>query len=91
MLDVLDKVRFYLDNGVRLVWLIDPRARTVMVWRSPAGAELLREQDTLDGGDVIPGFAVAVREVLPPPDNAESPEPPRGQLGADDGVASAEG
>jgi Uma2 family endonuclease len=64
--DVLDKVRFYLENGVRLVWLIDPGTRTVMVWFTWNEAHLFVEGDRLDCGDVLPGFSVLVSEILPP-------------------------
>ena len=60
------KVRFYLENGVRLVWLIDPEDRTVTVVTSLAGSTTLADGDVLDGGDVLPGFRVGVREILPP-------------------------
>ena len=68
MSDVMDKVRFYLENGVRLVWLIDPRTRTVLVWSSWTAPRLFTEDDTLDGGDVLPGFSTPVRDILPPLD-----------------------
>ena len=68
MSEVLAKVRFYLENGVRLVWLIDPRTRTVMVWSSWTEPRLFTEDDTLDGGDVLPGFSTPVRDILPPLD-----------------------
>lgn len=71
MSDVLDKVRFYLENGVRLVWLIDPRTRTVMVWSTWDEAHLFTEADTIDGGDLLPGFTVPVADILPPRDIAE--------------------
>jgi Uma2 family endonuclease len=66
MTDVMDKLRFYLLHGVRLVWLIDPENRTVTVMTSVSEARILSEDDTLDGGDVLPGFTCAVRDILPP-------------------------
>lgn len=66
MSDVLDKVRFYLEHGVRLVWLIDPRTRTVFVWSVWGTPRQYTEADTLDGGDVFPDFRTAVRDILPP-------------------------
>ena len=65
MSEVLDKVRFYLENGVRLVWLIDPGTRTVMAWSTWGTARVLTEADTVDGGDVLPGFSSPVRDILP--------------------------
>lgn len=68
MSDVLAKIRFYLANGVRLVWLIDPRTRTVLVWSSWGEARIVTETGALDGGDVFPGFSAPVRDILPPLD-----------------------
>jgi Uma2 family endonuclease len=68
MTDVMDKLRFYLLNGGRLVWLIDPENRTVTVMTSVNEARILSEDDTLEGGDVLPGFTCAVRDILPPAD-----------------------
>lgn len=68
MVRVMDKVTFYLTNGVRLAWIINPEARTVTVATTPAASRTLFEDDTLDGGDVLPGFSTPVRDMLPPPD-----------------------
>ena len=62
---VLAKVACYLTHGVRLVWLIDPRDRSVTVFAPGAIPRTLSEWDTLDGGDVLPGFAVPVARILP--------------------------
>ena len=72
---VMDKIRFYLAHGVRLVWLIDPQRRTVTVLTPPSVAHILTEDDTLDGGEVLPGFVCAVRDILPPLDEMRSEEP----------------
>jgi Uma2 family endonuclease len=64
---VAAKVAFYLLHGVRLVWLVNPDTRTVTVLTPDGRSAVLGEEDTLDGGEVLPGFAVAVREILPPP------------------------
>lgn len=53
---VLDKVGEYLEAGVRLVWVIDPRRRTATVHRSISDARNLAPEDFLDGEDVLPGF-----------------------------------
>jgi hypothetical protein len=55
---------------VRLVWLIDPGTRTVMVWSSWSSARLVTEEGTVDAGDVLPGFSTPVRDILPPRDLA---------------------
>jgi Uma2 family endonuclease len=59
---VTRKITDYLENGVDLVWLIDPEDRTVTVYRRDRGPYLLREADELTGDDVLPGFACRVAE-----------------------------
>ena len=58
--DVREKIREYITLGVRLVWLIDPETRTVTVYPGTIRGTELDESDTLDGGEVLPGFAVPV-------------------------------
>ena len=63
------KRREYFAAGTGLVWLVDPRPRTVAVYTSPDDPTTLGESDTLDGGDVLPGFTLPVAalfENLPP-------------------------
>src|SRR5262249_19514756 len=50
--------------GVRLVWIVDPEKRTVTVYTSPEEEQELTESDTLDGGDVLPGFALALSDLF---------------------------
>jgi len=57
-----DKVRRYLADGARLVWVINPRNRTVTVHRPGVDAEILEDPETVDGDDVLPGFVFNVRE-----------------------------
>ena len=54
----------YFAAGVRLVWLVDPEARTVEVYTDPAQSTVRHEVDTLDGGGVLPGFTLPLRELL---------------------------
>ena len=61
---VLDKVGEYLEAGVRLVWVIDPRHERAVVYRSITDVRELGPHDSLDGGDVIPGFRFNLRDVL---------------------------
>jgi Uma2 family endonuclease len=61
------KVEDYLRAGVSLVWVIDPRARTVHVHRREGTGTILRENDELTGEEVIPGFRCRVGEFFQPP------------------------
>ena len=55
-----DKLADYLAAGTRLLWVVDPSLRRVAVHAPTAPTRRLGERDTLDGGDVVPGFAVPV-------------------------------
>ena len=57
---VAGKVADWLRFGVRLVWVLDPDRRTVTVHRPGADPRVLQQGESLDGGDVVPGFRVAV-------------------------------
>lgn len=66
--DMLEKARFYLHNGSRLVWLAYPKLRTVTsCWLSDDGVMQTRTHDinsTLDGGDVLTDFKLTVKDVF---------------------------
>jgi Uma2 family endonuclease len=54
----------YLTAGARMVWVIDPQPRRVMVFLPPDHVRVLGPDDALDGGDVLPGFRCAVSELF---------------------------
>ena len=63
--EMAQKLREYFANGTRLAWLVDPDRRTVAVHIAPGEpAAVLGEADVLDGGDVLPGFALPVAELF---------------------------
>lgn len=63
--DVDDKVARYLADGVRLIWVINPRTRTIHVYTLGTDRfQRLTADDTLDGGDVVAGFSVDVGAVV---------------------------
>jgi Uma2 family endonuclease len=59
---VTRKIADYLRNGVALVWLIDPEARTVMVYRADRGPVLVEAHEELTGDDLLPDFRCRVAE-----------------------------
>jgi Uma2 family endonuclease len=65
--DVDRKVADYLAVGVRLVWVAHPETRLVYAYAQAGGARVYGPDDDLDGGDVLPGFAVRVASLFPPP------------------------
>lgn len=59
------KVRQYLNAGVRIVWVVWPDDRTVSLYAAESDVPReLREDDELDGGDVLPGFRVRVGDLF---------------------------
>ena len=61
--DVEEKVVDWLDAGTKMV-VINPRQRSATVYKSPSDIAALAETDVLAGGDVVPGFELAVREIF---------------------------
>src|SRR5215208_5390947 len=53
--DVTEKVGTYLDAGVKIVWVVDPRFRTVTVYRPDAEPELFNVTQTMSGSPDLPG------------------------------------
>lgn len=62
--EVEEKVFEWLGAGARMVVVVDPRKRTVTVYRSLTDIRVLTEEDTLDGGDVVPGWTMTVKEIF---------------------------
>ena len=58
------KRREYFKAGVRLVWEVDPKARTVAVYEDPEQLRVLNIAHTLDGGDVLPGFLLPLSDLF---------------------------
>jgi len=59
---VTRKITDYLHNGVELVWLVDPEARTVNVYRRDRGPYLVEFDQELTDDDILPGFRCRVSE-----------------------------
>ena len=62
--DVVDKARMWLSFGARLVWVAYPDTRSVVAHPLGGEARALGAEDTLDGGDVLPGFSCKVGDVF---------------------------
>jgi Uma2 family endonuclease len=62
--EIHEKIVEYFDNDTRLVWVIHPDERYVLVYHSPEPDCLLRPQDTLDGEDIVHGFSMSVAELF---------------------------
>ena len=65
--EIETKVDEYLRSGVRLVWVVYPRQERFYVYESASQIRRLTRADTLDGGSVLPGFALPLSELFPQP------------------------
>lgn len=61
--DVDAKVAGYLRDGVRLVWVFNPREKAVIT-HTPQRITRLTEADSLDGGDILPGFSLPLHTLF---------------------------
>jgi Uma2 family endonuclease len=66
------KLREYFNAGVRLVWFVNPKAKTVTVHTSPGRSKVLPINGTLDGGKVLPGFELSLAKLFAKPKRKRS-------------------
>ena len=62
--EVEDKVAEWLEAGCRMVIVVNPRRRSVTIYRSRTDIAVLTEADTLDGGDVVPGWQLPLKDLF---------------------------
>lgn len=62
--DLQSKMQEYLDNGVKLGWLIEPSAKIVEIYRSGQPIEILNNPETLSGEGVLSGFTLDLTEIF---------------------------
>lgn len=58
------KVADYLAAGTRLVWVVDPKRKSVTTYRELLAPRVLESSETLDGGDVLPGLSIPVEVIF---------------------------
>ncbi len=61
---VQDKVQDYLLAGVRLIWLVYPKSKTVVEYKSATEIRHLGINDNFEGHDVIPGFRYSLKRLF---------------------------
>jgi Uma2 family endonuclease len=62
--ELREKAQFYIANGTQLVWLVYPTKQIVEVHYADGSSDLFKETETLDGGDVLPGFQLDVAAIF---------------------------
>jgi Uma2 family endonuclease len=58
------KMQEYIENGVRLGWLIDPQTQTVEIYRQNGDREVLQSPTNLQGEDVLPNFVLDLSRIF---------------------------
>ncbi len=59
-----DKAAYYVRHGCPLVWVVYPEKRLIEVYKPGSDIDLLLPGEGLDGGEVLPGFTLAVAVVF---------------------------
>jgi len=62
--EVEEKVAQWIKAGARAVWVLSPKLKNITVYRSLTNIVTLTEKDTLDGGNVVPGFQISIAEIF---------------------------
>ncbi|HUO10281.1 MAG TPA: Uma2 family endonuclease [Phycisphaerae bacterium] len=61
-----EKIAQYFENGARLAWIVQPKTRTVQIYRNGKSADrVLTIKDKLNGEEVVPGFSLPVADIFP--------------------------
>jgi Uma2 family endonuclease len=58
------KIGIYLHAGTRMVWVIYPRQRQVVIHTPGEAPRVLTESDEIPGGDVLPDLAIPVASIF---------------------------
>ncbi len=72
--EFLSKILLWLDAGVKIVWGIDPKNRTLTVYRMNSPAKILTSGDTLEGEEILPGFAYPLIRLFGEYEETPTPE-----------------
>lgn len=62
--EINEKIALYFAAGSRADWVFNPKKVTAAVYTSPSESRTLGENDTLDGGDVLPGFSLDLSKLF---------------------------
>jgi Uma2 family endonuclease len=62
--DIREKMKEYMDNGVRLGWFLNPQVKEVEIYRIGQEVEVLKSPASLSGEDVLPGFVLDLKGIL---------------------------
>ena len=63
--ELREKARRYLAHGTQVVWLVDTDERQVEIQRAGEAPRTLHSDDLIEGGALLPGFRLRVRDIFP--------------------------
>lgn len=66
------KLGEYFEAGTKAVWYVYPKTRKIVAYTSPESFNELDENDTLDGGEVLPGFRLNLKDLFATPDTTST-------------------
>ncbi len=58
------RMQEYIDNGVKLGWLIEPKTKTVEIYRPGKSVEVLNNPKSISGEDILPGFILDLSNIF---------------------------
>lgn len=70
--EIQDKLGEYFAGGTQLAWIIDPRTRTARIYRASDQFDLVGEDGSLTGGEVLPGFELKLKDLFAELDRPEN-------------------
>ena len=62
--DLQAKMQEYLDNGIKLGWLIEPKTKTVEIYRQGKTVEILNNPQNLSGENILTGFVLDLSNIF---------------------------
>jgi Uma2 family endonuclease len=68
---VAEKAADWVESGARGVWVVDPRLKSITVYTAAGADRIFATGDTLDGGEVLPGFHCLVADIFRVPGQIE--------------------
>ena len=68
-----DKVLEYLAAGVKQVWIVSTKQRSVTIYRSPVDVQIFSGDAELVSEDLLPGFRCRLSDIFKTPTQTQSP------------------
>lgn len=63
--ELRERMADFFAAGCRVVWIVDPLRRSIVIHRPDASPAILAENDTLTEEELLPGFSLVVGEIFP--------------------------